>query len=285
LPDDAAGHIDDRGLDVALDREDGRTYSAIERAGTSLAVIAYSTIDQPPSFGVDPARPINDVLDRVGLAIEIARLQAEVRHQLAEVQASRARIVAAGYAERRRLERDLHDGAQQRLVSIGLALRHAQHELGPSPVSRTIEEAVSQLGVAIADLRELANGVRPANLDNGLGFALRELASRTPVSMQVCVGDERFPSDVEATAYFVACEAVTNAVKHAAARTLVVQAERLDDQLVVTIRDDGIGRAQPLTGSGLRGLSDRVAALGGRIVLHSPDGSGTTLMAELPCAS
>lgn len=285
MPDDAAGHIDDRGLDVALDREDGRTYSAIERAGTSLAVIAYSTIDQPPSFGVDPARPINDVLDRVGLAIEIARLQAEVRHQLAEVQASRARIVAAGYAERRRLERDLHDGAQQRLVSIGLALRHAQHELGPSPVSRTIEEAVSQLGVAIADLRELANGVRPANLDNGLGFALRELASRTPVPMQVCVGDERFPSDVEATAYFVACEAVTNAVKHAAARTLVVQAERLDDQLVVTIRDDGIGRAQPLTGSGLRGLSDRVAALGGRIVLHSPDGSGTTLMAELPCAS
>ena len=285
LPDDLATHIDDRGLDVELDRADGRTYTSIERAGTPLAVVAYSTIDQASSAGAAPARPINEVLDRVGLAIEIARLQAEVRHQLAEVHASRARIVAAGYAERRRLERDLHDGAQQRLVSIGLALRHAQHELGPSEVSRTIEDAVSQIGVAIADLRELANGVRPANLDNGLGFALRELASRTPVPMEVCAGDERFPSDVEATAYFVACEAVTNAVKHASARTLVVQAQRLDDQLIVTIRDDGVGGAQPLTGSGLRGLSDRVAALGGRIQVHSPHGSGTTLMAELPCAS
>jgi signal transduction histidine kinase len=232
-----------------------------------------------------PTRSIVEVLDRAGLAIEIARLQAEVRHQLAEVQESRARIVAAGYDERRRLERDLHDGAQQRLVSIGLALRHAQHEFGTPEVGRFLEDAIGQISETIAELRELANGVRPANLDNGLGFALRELASRMPLPIEVRTCEERFSSDVEATAYFVACEAVTNAVKHASARTLVVRTERLNEHLVVTVRDDGVGGAQPLNGSGLRGLSDRVAALGGRVTLQSPDGSGTTLMAELPCAS
>jgi signal transduction histidine kinase len=283
-PDEAGGHIDDQGVYVTLDRADGRTYSAVERAGIPLAVVAYSAIVTQSSPTGQHA-PIDEVLDRAGLAIEIARLQAEVRHQLAEVEASRARIVAAGYAERRRLERDLHDGAQQRLVSIGLALRHAQHELGPSHVSQTIEEAVSQIGAAIADLRELANGVRPANLDNGLGFALRELARRTPVPMEVCADDERFPSDVEATAYFVACEAVTNAVKHATAGRLLVQTERIDGHLVVTIRDDGVGGAQPVNGSGLRGLSDRVTAVGGRMQLESPAGIGTRLIAELPCAS
>ena len=103
--------------------------------------------------------------------------------------------------------------------------------------------------------------------------------------MEVCAGDERFPTDVEATAYFVACEAVTNAVKHATARRLIVQTERIDEQLILTIRDDGVGGAQPINGSGLRGLSDRVAAVGGRMRLQSPFGIGTTLIAELPCAS
>ncbi len=284
--DDADGHIDDQGIFVSIDQADGRSYSTIERSGVPLAVVAYS----PPAHGSPsdaghPAQMVDEVLDRAGLAIEIARLQAEVRRQLAEVQASRARIVAAGYAERRRLERDLHDGAQQRLVSIGLALRHAQHELGPSDVNRSIEDAVTQIGAAIEDLRELANGVRPANLDHGLGFALHELARRTPVPMKVRAGDERFPSDIEATAYFVACEAVTNAVKHAVARRLLVQTESVDAHLVVTIQDDGVGGAKPVNGSGLRGLSDRVAAVGGRIVLNSPTGCGTTLIARLPCVS
>ena len=243
LPGPAGGHVDERGRPVSEDLAAGRTYSAIERAGTPLAVVSYSTPDRQSADIEHPVALIDDVLDRAGLAIEIARLQAEVRHQLGEVQASRARIVAAGYAERRRLERDLHDGAQQRLVSIGLALRHAQHQLGPSEVCKSIEEAVDQIGVAISDLRELANGVRPAHLDHGLGVALRELAGRTPVPTEVRVCDDRFPGDVEATAYFVACEAVTNAVKHAAARRLLVQAERRGSQLVVTVRDDGVGGA------------------------------------------
>jgi signal transduction histidine kinase len=230
-------------------------------------------------------RLLDEVVDRAGLAIEIGRLRAEVRQQLAEVEASRARIVAAGYEERRRLERDLHDGAQQRLVSVGLALRHAQFELGESPVVRTIDAAVEQITVAIADLRELAHGVRPAYLDDGLEVALRELAGRTPLPVDLRTGPERFPADVEATAYFVACEALANAVKHSAATRVEVSAERRDGHLVIAVRDDGVGGADPARGSGLRGLSDRVAAQGGRIRLESQPGSGTTLVAELPCAS
>jgi signal transduction histidine kinase len=226
---------------------------------------------------------LDEVLTRAGLAIEIARLRAEVRHQLAEVEASRARIVAAGYEERRRLERDLHDGAQQRLVSVGLALRNAQFQLGDSPVIRTIDAAVEQITVAIADLRELANGIRPASLDNGLEMALRELASRTPLPVDVYAGPERFPTDVEATAYFVACEALTNAVKHSAATGVELHAQPRDGYLVMTVRDDGIGGAQPSRGTGLRGLFDRVAAQGGRIRIESHQGTGTTVIAELPC--
>jgi signal transduction histidine kinase len=263
--------------DTAGPAGDDRSQLVVERAGVPLAVVEHA--GRPES-----ARLLGEVVARAALAIEIARLQAEVHHQLVQVEASRARIVAAGYAERRRLERDLHDGAQQRLVSVGLALRHAQFELGESPVVRTIDDAVEQITVAIADLRELANGVRPAYLDGGLEMALRELAGRTPLPVEVHAGPERFPGDVEATAYFVACEALTNAVKHAAATTVQVHATRLDGHLIMTIRDDGVGGAQAGAGTGLRGLSDRVAAQGGRIVVESPPGSGTTLIAELPCA-
>jgi signal transduction histidine kinase len=152
-------------------------------------------------------------------------------------------------------------------------------------VVRTIDAAVEQITVAIADLRELANGVRPAYLDNGLDMALRELAGRTPLPVNGHAGPERFPTDIEATAYFVACEALTNAVKHAAATCVELHAERLDGRLVMTVRDDGVGGAQPAQGTGLRGLFDRVAAQGGRLRVESQQGLGTTLIAELPCAS
>jgi signal transduction histidine kinase len=253
-----------------------RLHSRVERAGVLLAVVVHDRVDDDPAL-------VSDVLNRAGLAIEIARLRSELAHQLEQVEISRARIVAAGYEERRRLERDLHDGAQQRLVSIGLALRHAQHQLGPSPVSETLDSAVEQITGAIKDLRELANGVRPALLDSGLGFALRELATRTPLPMQVRAGIERFASDLEATAYFVACEAVTNAVKHSAATTVDLQAQVHEGQLVVTVRDNGIGGASAIRGSGLRGLEDRIAAQGGLMHLLSPPGRGTTLTAVFPC--
>jgi signal transduction histidine kinase len=251
----------------------------VEPAGVPLAVITHAGVDG------GAAGLLREVVARAGLAIEIGRLRAEVQQQLAEVEASRARIVAAGYEERRRLERDLHDGAQQRLVSIGLTLRHAQVELGESPAGATLDGAVDQLAVAIRELRELANGVRPAYLDDGLVLALRELAGRTPVPVRVSAGPERFPADVEATAYFVACEGLTNVVKHAAASRVDVQVRRRDGCLVLTIDDDGVGGAHAGGGTGLRGLTDRVTALGGRIRLESVQGRGTTLIAELPCAS
>jgi signal transduction histidine kinase len=265
----------------------GHTQTLVQRAGTLLAVVTQPSTNAEDGPGAAQLRAA--VLERAGLAVEIGRLQAVVTDQLAEVVASRARIVAAGHEERRRLERDLHDGAQQRLVSVGLALRHAQHQLGESPVTATIEQAVEQVGAAIVDLRELANGVRPAQLDGGLDVALRELARRSPLPVELRMdgrpGAGRYPADVEATAYFVACEALTNAVKHAAATTVRLHAREDDGALVLTVQDDGAGGAQIERGSGLRGLVDRVSAQGGQLLLDSALGTGTTVVARLPCAS
>jgi signal transduction histidine kinase len=270
---DAHGH-------VATDQaDDGRQRTPVQRAGVPLGLVVHGPVDE------QRARLLEHVVGRAGLAIEITRLRVEVRRQLANVEASRARIVTAGYEERRRIERDIHDGAQQRLVGIGLALRHAQHELGASPATRTLESAIEEISLAIKDLRDLANGVRPAHLDGGLAHALRDLAGRAPLPVDVRVTSERYPRDVEAAAYFVACEAVTNAIKHASAKRVVVRAQRENESLVICVSDDGIGGASPTRGSGLRGLSDRVAAHGGLLLLDSTNGHGTTLTAQLPCAS
>jgi signal transduction histidine kinase len=240
-----------------------------------------------PVSNEDPTL-LRKVVEAGGLAIEIARLQVELHRQLAEVEASRARIVAAGNEERRRIERDLHDGAQQRLVSIGLALRHAQHELGsssPERASQTLDRALAEVAVAIDELRKLAHGLPPAQLDAGLGPALRELARHVPVPVEVTAAAERFERGLEAAAYFIACEGLTNAVKHANATRIVLSAGRENGRLVVSVADDGLGGAAPLPGSGLSGLSDRVAAYGGTLRIESNHGAGTTLTAELPCGS
>jgi signal transduction histidine kinase len=232
------------------------------------------------------ARPdlLDEVIVRAGLAIEIARLRVEVRRQLAEVEASRARIVAAAQDERRRLERDLHDGAQQRLVSIGLELRHLQHEMPEHSDARaSLDAVVDGLAEGIAELRELARGVRPATLDEGLGPALRELGSRVSVPTEVIVTDERFDSQVEAAAYFVASEALANSIKHSRGSRVVVEANRMNGSLLLSVSDDGLGGATSRPGSGLAGLADRVAALGGHLRVQSPAGSGTCITAELPC--
>jgi signal transduction histidine kinase len=241
----------------------------------------------------DPARHENpavvaDVVAAGGLAIEIARLRVELRRQLKEVQDSRARIVAAGHDERRRIERDLHDGAQQRLVSIGLALRHAQHELGAAPravVDATLDDAVAQLTAVIEELRELAQGLPPSQLDAGLAAALHELAARAPLPVHVTALDERVAPGVEAAAYFIACEGLTNVVKHARATAVFVTARRVNSSLLVSVADDGVGGATPDAGSGLTGLADRVTAAGGTFRIESAVRTGTTLTAELPCAS
>jgi signal transduction histidine kinase len=221
------------------------------------------------------------------LAVENERLTDEVRSQLAEVQASRARIVEAADAERRRVERNLHDGAQQRLVALSLALRRAQAQLPPDAApesTATLDEASAQLQVAMAELRELARGIHPAILtEAGLPAALRALARESPVpttaEIDVHAG---VPDTVAAAAYFVAAEALTNVAKYAEADHVELVALADDRDLRITIRDDGAGGADPSAGSGLRGLSDRVAALGGRLDVRSPMGGGTQISATLP---
>jgi signal transduction histidine kinase len=212
-----------------------------------------------------------------------------VRAQLVQVQESRRRIVTAGDDQRRRIERDIHDGAQQRLVALALELRATQRRLGgrvDPDVERVLTGAVAELQVAVSELRELARGVHPAILtDEGLDGALESLATRTPLDVRVDgVLEERLPPEVEAAGYFLACEALANAVKHAEARHVRISAMRSDGKLVVEVEDDGRGGADP-AGSGLRGLADRLEALGGRLVVADGSGGGTRVRGEIPCAS
>jgi signal transduction histidine kinase len=277
----AAGvHVDATGRVVERVTAPGRTVTPVRRGTLELASAVHD-----PALAERPDL-LESVISAAGLAIEIARLRVEVRMQLAEVEASRARIVTVGYEERRRLERDLHDGAQQRLVSIGLALRDVQRQLPPSTHAATeLDATVGELSEAIDELRVLARGVRPAGLDDGLAGALRELAARSSLRTRVDVTGERFEDRTETAAYFVASEALTNAAKHARASEVAVSAVRRNGSLVVTVRDDGIGGAVAGDGSGLVGMSDRVAALGGSVRVDSPRGHGTTVTAELPCVS
>ncbi len=281
LPDSGI-YVDVHGIPSVDVPDDDRQRTPIERGGAPVGIVLHQ--------GARPDQPnlLPRLVEAGGLAIEITRLRVELRRQLAEVEASRARIVAAGDAERRRIERDLHDGAQQRLVSIGLAMRHAQHELGggsPGRASQTMDGAVEELSVAIEELRGLARGLPPAQLDAGLAPALRELAGRAPLAVEVRATAGRLAPGVEAAAFFIACEGLTNAVKHARASRIVLSAAQRNGTLVVSVTDDGIGGASAGDGSGLSGLSDRVAAQGGTLTVESRRGAGTTLIAELPCES
>ena len=272
--------VDARGTVLPDRRLDGRERILIQPGDRPVGAVLHE------SATAEQSALVRRLVEAGGLAIEIARLRVELRRQLAEVQASRVRIIAAGNVERRRIERDLHDGAQQRLVSIGLALRHAQHELGEGSVTeagRTLDAAVAEVTVAIDELRELAHGLPPAQLDAGLGPAFRELARRAPVPILVKAPNERFDRSVEAAAYFIGCEGVTNAIKHANATRILLSARQANGRLIVAVTDDGVGGAAPVNGSGLTGLSDRVAALGGSLRITSDRGHGTTLTAELPC--
>jgi signal transduction histidine kinase len=221
------------------------------------------------------------------LLVELVRLRIELAQALRNVAASRSRLQHIGYQERRRLERDLHDGAQQRLVTLGMALRLAQRRLraGPVDVDGLLDHGVAELGTAVAELRQLAHGLRPSSLDDGLGPALAGLTSTMPMPVVLDVRADELPEDVATTAYYVVAESVTNAVKHARAERVRVHVERCDGRLRVEVTDDGIGGAALSDGSGLSGLSDRVAATGGTLRVHSPAGAGTQVEAVLPCAS
>jgi PAS domain S-box-containing protein len=227
-----------------------------------------------------------DITERKAQEAEVRRLNAEVHARLEELAASRARIVTAGDVERRRLERNLHDGAQQRLVTLSLSLRLALAKLEYDPIAAraALAEAGDELALALDELRELARGLHPAVLsDRGLRAAVEALAGRVPVPVEIAdVPDERLPEPVEAGAYYLIAEALTNVTKYAEASTVRVRVAASDASLVVEVSDDGVGGADPATGSGLRGLADRVEALGGRLEVVSPAGAGTSLRAEIP---
>jgi signal transduction histidine kinase len=219
------------------------------------------------------------------LALQNERLAAEVRSRYDDLRAASARLVAAGDAARRRIERDLHDGAQQRLVSLSVTLNLARKHAEPGSRTETLlAGAVAELSAGLSELRDLARGIHPAVLtERGLHTALEALAARAPMPVTISEAlDERLPPAVESAAYFVVMEALTNVAKYASANAAEVTVEQVDGHVVVGIRDDGVGGADPAAGSGLAGLSDRVVALGGRLVVESPLGGGTVVRAEMP---
>ena len=207
-----------------------------------------------------------------------------LRAALTEVAASRSRLEVAASTERRRLERDLHDGAQQALVAIGMRLRSAQAGLAPgSPVHADVETAIAQLAETVAELRRISQGIRPARLDDGLGPALEALRDATPIPLTLAIDestdDEGLGEAVAQTAYFIVSEAVANTLKHASASAVDVVVERREGRAVVRVTDDGVGGIDPERS--LTALRDRVASLGGSVAFKSPAGGGTVVEAVL----
>jgi signal transduction histidine kinase len=258
----------------------GRACTPVEEDGRPLAMLVHD-----PSLA-DDRELVRAVGGAASLALANELLAAELRAKVQELRASRARIVESADNARRRIERDLHDGAQQQLVALSLALRLARSRLEDDPpAARELLDAAShELDSAIRDLRELARGIHPAVLsDRGLTAALEALAQRTPLPVEIgATPERRLPEPVEAAAYYVVAEAVTNVVKYAEATHVRVDVSRSDGQVVVQVADDGIGGADPDKGSGLRGLSDRVEALDGRLEVRSERQRGTQVRAVIP---
>jgi signal transduction histidine kinase len=278
------GYVDAGGTPVELPAEgSSQAVVMLQREGEPVGVLIHDAalIEEP--------RLVEAVAAATGLTLQNERLQAALRAQLEEIRASRARIVEAADAERRRIERDLHDGAQQRLVGISLALNLANSRLTPGAdpeVVQALKQASHELSSALSELRELGHGIHPAILtEEGLGPALESLVERAslPVTLKT-VPTRRLPAPVEAAAYFVVSEALANVAKYSRASCATIIANAVDGRLLLEVSDDGIGGADATRGSGLRGLADRVAALDGSIRIESVAGKGTIIRAEIPCA-
>lgn len=280
----SGSYVDAAGRPVRLPDSDSRdrVVTIVEHGDRPVAAMVHdSALAEQPEL-------VRTVGAAAALALENERLEAELRARVEELRSSRARIVEAADSERRRLERDLHDGAQQRLVSLSLKLRLARSKaVEGSETAELLEEAMDELGQATAELRELARGIHPAVLsDRGLRAALDALAGRAPLPVEVeRVPRERLPAAVESAAYFVVAEALTNVARYSQASRADVDIAARDGVLRVEIRDDGVGGADPTRGSGLNGLADRVSALDGTLTVVSPAGEGTTVTAELPCGA
>ncbi len=272
--------VDERGHPVALPGAgSGRAWTAVEREGSRVAAIVHDAeLDATPEL-------VHAAASAAALAIDNERLKADLRARLEELRHSRRRIVEAADDARRQIERDLHDGAQQQLVSLALDLRLLRARLREDPeAAASVDELGDKLAVALAELRELARGIHPAVLsDHGLAPAIHVLIERAPMPVECDLAfDGRLAPPVEAAAYFVVAEGLTNVVKYANAATAKVSVRPHAGTIEVVVSDDGIGGAQIDAGSGLRGLSDRLAALEGQLTLDSPFGEGTRLIARIP---
>jgi signal transduction histidine kinase len=273
-------YVDADGRRVELPVEgSGRICTPVDSSGERVAAILH---DESLANERELVRAVGAA---AALTLENERLGAELRAKVEELSASRTRIVESSDAARRRLERDLHDGAQQRLVSLALGLRVLRSRLEGHPdAARELELAREELALALDELRELARGIHPSVLsDHGLDAALAGLADRAPLPVELeATPSERLPERVESAAYFVVAETLTNVAKYARATHASVNVTREDGQVLVEVSDDGIGGADPTTGSGLRGLHDRVSALDGGLVVDSRPGRGTTVRATIP---
>lgn len=274
------GFVDPEGrpIDLPSEGDPRRAVSRLEREGETLAAFIYD----PAIEREDPGR-VEAVGSMARLALENERLAAQVRAQLEEVRASRSRIVEAADAERRRIERDLHDGAQQRLVALAMRLDQARE--GSAEATALIDATTAELLTAVKEVRDLARGLHPTILtDSGLAAAVEALAERTPFPVTSTIPEGRFRPEIEVAAYYVIAEALTNVARYAGATEARIDASYASGRLVLKVSDNGRGGADPRAGSGLRGLADRLATIGGELNVVSPVGAGTVLTASLPLA-
>jgi signal transduction histidine kinase len=278
---DFRSYADLEGRPVKVPAQDGLATTVIDREGEQVAVLLHDrALEEEPELlaGVGAAASI---------ALENARLQAEVAARLEELKGSRARVIEAGQRERQRLERDLHDGAQQRLIALSLELRALEKRLSDDPdATKRLGEAQAEITRSLDELRSVARGIHPAVLTgHGLAVALEQVTTLAcvPVRLKVAI-DGRLPGPIEIAAYYVVTESLANVAKHARAATASVEVRWTAEGLLVEIVDDGVGGADSERGTGLRGLADRVEALGGRLRVWTPQGGGTRVKAEIPCA-
>jgi signal transduction histidine kinase len=274
--------VDDRGRAIAAPRPGrGRSIRLIDHGGEPVAAIAHDRgLDDEPEL-------LDAVSAAAGIAVENDRLHAELQARLDELRGSRGRVIEAGQRERARLERNLHDGAQQRLVAVSLELSLLERQFAAVPgAGARLEHAQQQVALSLDELRTIAHGLHPAVVSgHGLGVALESLAAAAPVPVRLDVAiDERLPEPVEVAAYYLVSECLANIGRHARASAAAIAVSRDGAQIAVEVTDDGCGGADTETGSGLRGLADRVEAVGGRMRVWSPPGGGTRVRAELPCA-
>jgi signal transduction histidine kinase len=260
--------------------DSGRRVTVVRQSGEPVAALVYdATLGDEPEL-------VEAVSAAAGIALENGRLEAELRARLQELHGSRTRVVEAQQNERRRLERNLHDGAQQRLVALALELGVLVEQANSDPATQTrLKRARSEVAQSLNELRDIARGLHPAVVSgHGLAVALESLVAATPLEVQLKTdGLPRLPEQLEVAAYYVVSESLTNAAKHAQARQVSVEVGVANDTLIVEILDDGIGGADSERGTGLRGLADRVEALNGRLRIWSAAGDGTRVRAEIPC--